>query len=39
MTISPFNPGSLARSSADLFVSMRRDMTDLQPARMQGQRP
>ena len=35
----PFNPGSLAHSSADLFVSMRRDMADLQPARMQGQRP
>jgi hypothetical protein len=38
MTISPFNPGSLARSSADLFVSMRRDMTDLQRQLVTGQK-
>jgi flagellar hook-associated protein 3 FlgL len=38
MTISPFSPGSLTRSSGDLFVSMRRDLADLQRQLVTGKR-
>ena len=39
MTISPFKPGSLCRArSADLFVSMRRDMAELQRQLVTGQK-
>jgi flagellar hook-associated protein 3 FlgL len=38
VTIAPFRPGSLTRSSSDLFVSMRRDLMDLQRQLVTGQK-
>ena len=38
MTISPFKPGALTRGSADFFVSLRRDMAELQRQLVTGQK-
>lgn len=38
MTLSPFRPGSLTRSTTDFFVSTRRDLTTLQRQLQTGQK-